>query len=243
MIDVKTSEDARFVEITMTAPISEDDYTTTLAPAIDKAIETADHIRLLAIVDGGMSDFTFGALREDSRMGLKHWRGFDRVALVTDDPGIRRMVGMFSVFMPCPVAQFSLAETDTARLWLRESLGSIQIDALAKDTVVVRLMGKLDSETYAGKSEDLDTIFATMGEVGLVIDLREFDGWQGLGALKEHFALAHSHVGQLRRAAIVGDAGWQAMASKFGKHVVGLDAKHFGASAYEEAIAWVQAPD
>ncbi len=240
MIDVNTDAGAQFLEISMTAPITEEDYKDTLIPAMDAAIEAADHIRMLVVVDGGMGDFTIGAMLQDGRMGLKHWRGFDRVALVSDDPGIRRMIGLFGVFMPCPVSVFAMDEKDDARRWLRESLGSIQIDAVAENTVVVRLMGKLDSEIYAEKSKEMDNLFAGMEAVGLVIDLREFDGWQGLGALKDHFSLAHDHVDQVRRVAIVGDAGWQNMASQMGKRLFGLDAKHFAAADYDAALVWVQ---
>jgi hypothetical protein len=240
MIEVTEAGGPEFLEVRMTAPITESDYTDVLTPAIDRAIEQAENIRLLVILDGGPGDFTAGAMWQDSRLGFKHWRGFDRCAIATDDSTMTRLISVFGVLMPCPVALFGLSEADDARRWLRESLGSIQIDAVDDNTVCVRLMGKLDSEIYEGKSEDLDNLLAGKSQFGLVIDLREFDGWQGLGALRDHFALASAHVGQLTRAAIVGDAGWQTMASKVGKHAFGVNARHFGANEFDQAVAWVQ---
>ena len=243
MIEAIENGGPEFLEVRMAPEITEAEYKDILLPAIDRAIEQADRVRLLLQLEAGFGDFTAGAMVQDARLGFKHWRGFDRCAMVTDDAGMRRMFGLFSAFMPCPVALFATSEVEDARRWLRESLGSIQIDSLGSNTVCVRLRGKLDGNMYEGKSDDLDNLMAPMDGVGLVIDLRDFDGWQGLGALKDHFSLAHQHVAQIRRAAIVGDAGWQAMAAQFGKHVVGLDAKHFDAAAFDAAVTWVSETD
>ena len=211
MIDIHDTGEHGILELKMTPPVTDADYRETLLPALDAALIKGDRLRLLAIVEARPSEFTLGAMVQDARTGLKHWRGFDRIALVTDDRIVRTAVGGFSVFMPCPVATFEMKEVDAARRWLRESLGTIQ-------------------------QEDLG---GGMLEVRLLIDLRDFDGWQGLDALRDHFYLVRGHAKRVQRAALVGDAGWQDMAVQVGKRAFGLDANYFAAADMAKAKAWL----
>lgn len=241
MIEIQHSGEHGLLEVRMGPPVTDKDYRETLIPAIDKAIAAGDRLRLLAVIEAGFSDFTLGAILQDARTGLKHWRGFDRAAIVTDNTALTRAVGALSVFMPCPVACFAAAEAEAARRWLRESLGSIQIDELGSGMLQVRLRGKLDSEAYERAVEDLNRYLAGHDKIRLLIDLREFDGWQGLGALRDHFLLVRGHAGRIARAAVLGDAGWQEMAVQVGKRAFGLDARHFPTEAEAEAKAWLSA--
>ncbi|ANT61602.1 MULTISPECIES: STAS/SEC14 domain-containing protein [Roseobacteraceae] len=239
MIEVHDTGEHGILEMRMTAPITDADYRDTLMPALDKALTAGNRLRLLATVEARPSDFTLGALFQDARTGLKHWRGFDRIALVSDDKMLRRTVGGFSVFMPCPVATFEMKDADAARRWLRESLGTIQQEDLGDGLLQVRLRGKVDGAAYEEAIGDLDSYFAEHETIRLLIDLRDFDGWQGLDALRDHFFLVRGHAKRVHRAAVVGDAGWQEMAVQIGKRAFGLDARHFRADEMAQAKAWL----
>mgnify|MGYP002628421516 CR=1 FL=1 len=239
MIEVQPSGDRGMIEIRMTAPVSDSDYKEVLMPAIDTAIAGGDRLRLLAIIEAGVSDFTLGAMLQDARVGLKHWRGFDRVAVVTDNGALSRAIGAFSIFMPCPVATFRMSDAEDARRWLRESLGSLQQEDLGDGVLHVSLLGKLDTEQYENDIEDLNRFFEAHKKIRLLVDLREFDGWQGFGALRDHFHLVRGHANQVTRAAIVGDGGWQEMAVQIGKRVFGFEAKHFSGEEFEKAKSWL----
>lgn len=239
MIDVKDIGEHGILELTMTPPVTDSDYRDKLMPALDAALTKGDRLRLLAIVEARPSEFTLGAMVQDARTGLKHWRGFDRIALVSDDKVVRAAVGGVSVFMPCPVSTFAMAEVDAARRWLRESLGTIQQEDLGDGMLEVRLRGKVDGAAYDEAIGDLDGFFAAHETVRLLIDLRDFDGWQGLDALRDHFYLVRGHAKRVQRAAIVGDAGWQEMAVQIGKRAFGLEAKYFAAADMAKAKAWL----
>lgn len=239
MIEIEHTGDHGILEIRMTPPVTDSDYTDTLVPAIDAAIAGGDRVRVLAIVEAGITDFTLGAMLQDARTGLKHWRGFDRAAVVTDNKALKTAVSAFSVFLPCPVGKFTMAEVEEARRWLRESLGSIQQDEIGEGILHVRLRGKLDSAAYENDLEDLNRYMARHDKVRLLIDLRDFDGWQGLGGLRDHFELVRGHAPRVERAAIVGDAGWQEMAVSIGKRAFSLDARHFDGDELDEAKAWL----
>ena len=241
MIEIQDSEGDGILELRMTAPVTDADYRHSLIPALDAAIAKSNRLRLLAIIEARPIDFTLGAILQDARTGLKHWRGFDRMAIVTDDTRLRTAVGGFSVFMPCPVATFSMSEADDARRWLRESLGTIQQEDLGRGLLHVRLRGKVDSTAYDEAIESLDSFFAMNERIRLLIDLRDFDGWQGLDALRDHFLLVRGHASRVHRAAVVGDAGWQEMAVQIGRRAFGLDARHFRGGEMAEAKAWLSA--
>jgi hypothetical protein len=239
MIEVEHIGEHGMIEIRMTAPVSDSDYEERLMPAIDKAIVGGDYLRMLAIVEAGFSDFTLGAIMQDARLGLKHWRGFDRVAVVTDNGALTKAIGAFSVFMPCPVAIFEMSDVDDARRWLRESIGSIQKEEMGDGVLHVSLLGKVDIEQYENDIEDLNSFFAGHEKVRLLIDLRKFDGWQGFGALRDHFHLVRGHANRVERAAVVGDAGWQDMAVQIGRRAFDIDARHFPTEELEEAKSWL----
>jgi len=129
------------------------DYDSVLTPAIDKAIEKFDRIRLLAQVGPNFEGYSLDAIWDDTKLGLRHWNGFDRVAVVTDVGWIQMGVKAMAFMMPCPVQLFALGELDDAKRWLSESLGSIHIHSEG-DVITARLLGKLDPGAYDGVNEE-----------------------------------------------------------------------------------------
>lgn len=228
------------LEFRVSGAVTAEDYQNTLIPALDDAIAVTDRIRALIVMESGVSDFTLGAMMDDARMGLKHWRGFDRIAVVTGSTGMRRMVRAFSVFMPCPVHVFPLDEADDARRWLSESLGSIHQTDLGGGVLHVQLLGQLDTAAYDDEAADMDAFIRRNDRFRLLLDIRDFDGWQGLGGLGEHFRLVRDHAGQIDRVAIVGDGGWKKMAAELGRRVIGKEeARYFDADAFDAARDWL----
>lgn len=239
MIEIIKAESDQ-LEISMTAPVTDADYTKVLAPAIDAAIERADRVRVLILLEAGMSDFTFGAMLDDARLGLKHWSGFDRIAVVTDQKGLGRTIRAFSLLYPCPVMVFPKAEVDDARRWLRESLGAIHQTDLGDGVLHLALHGKIDASVYAEEVQDLDAFIRRSERFRLLLDIRDFDGWQGLGAVLEHLKLVRGHVPLVDRVAIVGDGGWKKLAAEMGRRLIGAEARSFDAEEFDAAQAWLK---
>jgi hypothetical protein len=216
------------------------DYDSVLTPAIDKAIEKFDHIRLLAQVGPDFVGYSLDALWDDAKLGLRHWSGFERVAVVTDVGWIQMGVKAMAFMMPCPVQLFSMCKLDDAKRWLSESLGSIHIHSEG-DVITVRLLGKLDSSAYDGVNEEIDNVMSHAEHVRLVLDLREFDGWSGLSALGDHLSLVREHYRVPERIAIVGDKAWQKMAGNIMAKFVNAQTKYFDSNDYDGAVAWLAA--
>ena len=220
--------------------VTGDDYDNVLTPAIDEAIEKFDRIKLLAQVGPDFEGYSLDAIWDDTRLGLRHWQGFERVAVVTDVGWIRTGVKVMAFMMPCPVQLFAIGELDDAKRWLSESLGSIQIDSEG-DVITARLFGKLDPSAYDGVNEEIDNVMSHAEHVRLVLDLREFDGWSGLSALGDHLSLVREHYRVPERIAIVGDKAWQKMAGKIMARFVNAQTMFFDCGDYDGAVAWVAA--
>jgi len=218
--------------------VTGDDYDNVLTPAIDKAIEEYDRIRLLAQVGPDFEGYSLDAIWDDTKLGLRHWNGFERVAVVTDVGWVQMGVKAMAFMMPCPVQLFAISELDDAKRWLSESLGSIHIQREG-DVVTARLFGKLDPAAYDGVNEEIDKVMSHAEHVRLVLDLREFDGWSGLSALGDHLSLVREHYRVPERIAIVGDKAWQKMAGKIMARFVNAQTKFFDSGDYDGAVAWV----
>ena len=216
------------------------DYDSVLTPAIDKAIEKYDRIRFLAQVGPDFERYSLDAIWDDTKLGLRHWNGFERMAMVTDVGWVQMAVKAMAFMMPCPVQLFAISELDDAKRWLSESLGSIHIQREG-DVVTARLFGKLDPGAYDGVNEEIDKVMSHAEHVRLVLDLREFDGWSGLSALGDHLSLVREHYRVPERIAIVGDKAWQKMAGKIMARFVNAQTKFFDSGDYNGAVAWVAA--
>ncbi len=216
------------------------DYDTILTPAIDKAIERYDHVKLLVQAGPGFEGYSLDAMWDDTKLGLQHWNGFERVAVVTDVGWSKIGVKAMAFLMPCPVQLFAMGELDVAKRWLSESLGSLHFSREG-DVVTARLIGKLDPGAYVGANEEIDNLMSHAEHVRLVLDLREFDGWSGLSALGDHLSLVRDHYRVLERIAIVADKAWQKMAGKIMARFVNAQTRFFDSGDYDGAVAWVAA--
>ncbi len=239
MITVHTNSDGSLIEVELSGEVTSADYATTLVPAIEAALKEHDSVRLLAIVTPEFKGYDLGAAWSDTKLGLSHWRGFDRIGVVADQGWVQTSIRLAAPILPCPVHVFGMDELEEARRWMRESLGSIHVTDLGGPCVQISLMGKLDSEEYSQAQTDLDALLRGRDGFRLLIDLREFDGWQGLTAMAAHFRLAAGHIGMLDRAAIVGDKSWQKMAQRMASHVLGTRTQYFPAEEFDEAKAWL----
>ena len=238
MIACTQIADTNILDITLSGAVTREDYETVLIPAIDKALEDSDSIRALVRIAAG-TDYTVGALKDDAWMGLKHWRGFERIAVVGRDGWIAKALKGVSILMPCPVMLFDEGEGDDAMRWLQESLGAIHQTDLGDGVLHVQLLGKLDPAAYASETEDMNAFIRANTRFRLLLDLREFDGWQGLAGIAEHLKLVRDHHSMIDKAAIVGERGWEKLASRIGGAVMGAETKYF-AGDLEAAKLWIK---
>jgi len=179
MITVHTNSDGALIEVELSGQVTSSDYTNTLVPAIEAALAEHNAVRLLAIVQPEFKGYDLGAAWSDTKLGLSHWRGFERIGVVADQGWVQTSIRLAAPILPCPVQVFEMAELEAARRWMRESLGSIHVTDLGDPCVQVSLLGKLDPEEYKQAEKDLDALLQDRSGFRLLIDLRDFDGVVG----------------------------------------------------------------
>ncbi|MEP2027788.1 MAG: STAS/SEC14 domain-containing protein [Paracoccaceae bacterium] len=239
MIELLMTASTHQLEFRFSGRVTQSDYDEVVLPAVKEALGEHDRIRVLAIADEGFTGFDMGAVWADTRMGLSHWRGFDRIAVATDKDWMTVGTRAFALLAPCPLKAFSISETDEARRWLRESLGTVHLSELGGTAIQVRLLGKLDPEVLANASESLSAHIQEHGGFKLLLDLREFEGWQGLSALGAHLGLVRDHSDDAQRIAVVGKKSWQHMAQRVAGQVLRAETRFFDAEELDAAKAWV----
>lgn len=233
------------LEFRLTGKITGEDYDKVLTPAIERALEKSDRVRLLAQVGPGFEGYSLDAMWDDARLGLRHWFGFDRCAVVSDVDWVKTTVKALGFALPCPVKTFNLNELEDARRWLQESLGAIHVDEIGEGAegaghpVAIRLIGKIESSAYDMARGDLDAIITKHGRIRLLLDLREFDGWQGLGAIAHHLGFVRDHRHAPERVALVGNAAWMRVAERVASNFIDAETRFFEGKDYEAAEGWV----
>lgn len=214
------------------------DYDNVLVPAIDAALDQHGRIKALLVFGEGFEGYTLEAAWDDTRLGLRHWDGFERLAIVTDVAWLRHALRAIAVLLPAPMRLFADDELEQARRWLSESLGTIHLDSDAS-TVTVTLIGRLDPEAYRRIEDDLANVVSRHDPLHLLLDLRQFEGWQGLAALAQHLSLISEYRRIPRRVAVIGAHRWQHAAQRLLSRFVNAQTRYFDSDQLAEARQWL----
>ncbi len=106
------------VGIAASGQVDANDYETVLVPAIETMLQKHDRIRLIYLLGPDFIGFTTGAMWDDAKVGLAHWKACERIAVVTDVPWVAHATQMFKFLMPNLVRVFSLHEQADAEKWI-----------------------------------------------------------------------------------------------------------------------------
>ena len=182
-------------------------------PPIESALLEFDRIKALVVLEPGFEGLNLEAAWDDTTLGLRHWDGFERFAVVTDLAWVRHGMRALALLLPCPVHLFPLSEQDNARRWLSESLGTVHLERQG-EVITISLIGQLDQDTYTRIDDDLAQVFSEVEQPRVLLDLREFDGWLGLNALRQHLAVIRDYRQRPQRLAVVSSQPWQPLAQR-----------------------------
>lgn len=98
--------------------ITTEDYRDVLVPVAEAKFAKHGKVRVYYEIGADFSAMDFGAMWEDTRLGLGHWSDWDKIAIVTDVGWIADTMKLMKVFMPQPIRVFSGAEANEARDWV-----------------------------------------------------------------------------------------------------------------------------
>jgi hypothetical protein len=112
--------DGKVVEIEATGKLEREDYGS-FVPEFERLINAHGQIRVLF----NMTDFhgwTLGALWEDLKFDLRHFRDIDRVAIIGDKTWERWMSHFCQPFTLAEVRYYDRSEKAEAREWIESGL-------------------------------------------------------------------------------------------------------------------------
>ena len=101
-----------------TGEVDKDDYATILIPTLERVDKEHGHLHMLMVLETPVKNFTLGAWLQDALIGLKHFRGWKKVAIVTDESGVETFTDKFTSFIPGETKGFKLSELEQAKKWV-----------------------------------------------------------------------------------------------------------------------------
>ena len=118
MMDVIEDLPAGVVGIAAHGKITHEDYQNVLSPMLETAIDANDKkINFLYVIES-YDGADMEALWDDTKLGIRHWSDFNRIALVTDVDWIKNTTHMIGWMIPAEIKQFKLADIEVARNWV-----------------------------------------------------------------------------------------------------------------------------
>jgi hypothetical protein len=101
--------------------VTKEDYTETLRPALESAIDSKQGIRSLYLIED-LDEIEPSALWEDAKLGLDagllHRGDWKRSAIVTDIEWMARAARLFTWMIPGEAQVFPAAELAQAKAWV-----------------------------------------------------------------------------------------------------------------------------
>ena len=97
--------------------VTHEDYRKVLIPAAEAKMIHGP-VKMLYVAGPEFAGYELEALWDDAAFGLKHWREFSRIAVVTETAWLRAALTMFSPFFPTEIRLFKISELDAAKDWI-----------------------------------------------------------------------------------------------------------------------------
>lgn len=117
---VRVEASGDLVEVHVTGKLTRESYAE-FVPLVEREVRDHGKLRLLFV----MKDFhgwTAGALWDDLKFDLRHFRDIRRLALVGEKTWQKGMAVFCRPFTTAKVKYFDASELDAARAWLREPI-------------------------------------------------------------------------------------------------------------------------
>jgi hypothetical protein len=100
--------------------VTADDYESVIIPAVEALFSREGKVRFLYHLGEGFSGFEAAAVWDDAKLGLKHLKGWERMAVISDIEWVRMGLKVFGLVIPGHVRVFHNSELEEAKRWVTE---------------------------------------------------------------------------------------------------------------------------
>ncbi len=100
--------------------VTANDYESVIIPAVETLFTRHSKVRFLYHLGEEFSGFEAAAMWDDTKLGLKHLKGWETMAIVSDVEWVRAAVKVFGLAIPGHVRVFHNRELAQATRWVTE---------------------------------------------------------------------------------------------------------------------------
>ena len=100
------------------------DYKTLLVPVALAKMKTHQNLRFFYHLGSEFTRLSAGAIWEDVKLGVGHWRDWGRIAVVTDVLWVKDAVRLFAPLFHHPIHAFNNNELRNAKTWICANLSN-----------------------------------------------------------------------------------------------------------------------
>jgi hypothetical protein len=118
MIRLSTSDDSNILFTTSSGTLDKNDYDT-LLPIVENKILKYGKVRWYFEMDH-FDGWKLDAFWKDIKFDVRHFKDFEKVAMVGDKRWQEWMVRSIKPFIPAEIKYFNLSEKDLAEQWIRQ---------------------------------------------------------------------------------------------------------------------------
>jgi len=104
--------------VTADGEVTGDDYENVLMAAMEGKFLHVDKLSVLFQLAPGFTGFTFPAMIDDAKIGLKYISRWDKVAVVSDHHLLNGYTRLISHILPAEIKVFSNADLAKAKGWI-----------------------------------------------------------------------------------------------------------------------------
>lgn len=239
LLSVTGESQPRVVRAVVGGQLHESDYQQ-LAARVEECLEDQPSLRMLVQLSG-FEGWSPGAAWEDAKLGFRHFSDFERLAVVGDKRWEEWMTRLGRPFTLADVRFFEPVDMEKALAWICEpSHPHIKV-SVEEDHRVVRVHpgGRLSKDDFLALAARIDPLIEKWGALnGLVIESRDFPGWESVGAFVRHMSFVSDHHKKIRRIAVVTDSPLGSVAEYVANHFVAARIKRFDSEDLDVALNW-----
>ncbi len=100
--------------------VTMNDYKTVLEPIFEEKLSRIGELNYLLVLETDVSQFTAAAWWRDFKLMVKYYKKWNKIAVVTDQPGVEWFSDVFKFIIPCESKGFPLDKLDEAIIWISE---------------------------------------------------------------------------------------------------------------------------
>jgi hypothetical protein len=116
----------------------------------------------------------------------------------------------------------------------------IKAQQIADGVLKVIAPTKLQSGDFVELARQIEPIIRETGQLRLLIDASDLEGWKDLTALEEHAAFVKSHQEKVDRIAVIAAHDWQRWLISAIKVFLHPEVRIFEANQEDAAVSWLK---